>query len=387
MTDLDLSSILADRQTKIIICCGSGGVGKTTTSAALAVRAAEAGRKTVVLTIDPARRLAQSLGVGQLDNTPRPVHGIDTAAGGSLDAMMLDMKRTFDDVVTTHAAPDKAEAIFANPFYQALSTSFSGTQEYMAMERLGQLSAEADAAGRWDLIIVDTPPSRSALDFLDAPEHLSRLLDGRFLRLLLNPAKGPLKLMSVGFNLAYSAMEKVLGAQIITDVKTFAAAFETLFGGFRARSQETLALLSSDSTTFLVVATPEPDALREARFFVDRLTESGLPLSGLVVNRTHASELEISAERAIALAEDLELKSEPADPPDAGSERRDYTCEVAALRRHADRMRMIEREQRLLDRFSSSRPDVAMTRVAALASDVTDLDSLRRLGTSLVDQN
>jgi anion-transporting ArsA/GET3 family ATPase len=136
-----------------------------------------------------------------------------------------------------------------------------------------------------------------------------------------------------------------------------------------------------------VVATPEPDALREARFFVDRLTESGLPLSGLVVNRTHASELEISAERAIALAEDLELESVTADPADTGSERRDYTCEVAALRRHADRMRMIEREQRLLDRFSSSRPDVALTRVAALASDVTDLDSLRRLGTSLVDQN
>lgn len=274
------------------------------------------------------------------------------------------------------------------------------------MEKLGQLSAQADADGSWDLIIVDTPPSRSALDFLDAPEHLSSLLDGRFLRLLLNPARGPLKLMSVGFNLAYSAMEKVLGAQIITDVKTFAAAFETLFGGFRARSEYTRALLSSDSTTFLVVATAEEDALREASFFVDRLTDSGLPLSGLVVNRTHASELEISAERAIALAEDLEAagsdhtpdsgsdsdadsdtESDAALAPDGDPGRVDYTAEVAALRRHADRMRMIEREHRLLERFSSSRPDVAMTRIPAFASDVTDLDSLRRLGTSLVDEN
>lgn len=373
---LDLGAVIADRQTKIIICCGSGGVGKTTTSAALAVRAAEAGRRAVVLTIDPARRLAQSLGVGQLDNTPRPVTGIDTTRGGSLDAMMLDMKRTFDDVVAMHATPKKARMIFANRFYQALSTSFSGTQEYMAMEKLGQLSAQAESEGRWDLIIVDTPPSRSALDFLDAPEHISTLLDGRFLRLLLSPARGPFRLMSVGFNLAYSAMEKVLGAQIITDVKTFAAAFETLFGGFRARATETLRLLSSERTTFVVVATPEPDALREASFFVDRLTESGLPLSGLVVNRTHTSQLELSADRALALAEDLE---ESAAQP--GSE--PHAAEIAALRRHADRMRMIEREQRLLERFSSSRPDVAATRVPALPADVTDLAALRELGDHL----
>jgi anion-transporting ArsA/GET3 family ATPase len=372
MTALDLAGVLDDRTTKIIICCGSGGVGKTTTSAALAVRAAEQGRKAVVLTIDPARRLAQSLGLGELDNTPRPVRGIDTAAGGSLDAMMLDMKRTFDDVVSTHATPDKAAAIFANPFYQALSTSFSGTQEYMAMEKLGQLSAQADADGRWDLIIVDTPPSRSALDFLDAPEHLASLLDGRFLRLLLSPSKGPFRLFGAGFNFAYSAMEKILGAQIITDVKTFAAAFETLFGGFRARSEETLALLSSERTTFVVVATPEPDALREASYFADRLTESGLPLSGMVVNRTHSSQLEVSAERAIALAEDLAA---------------DHSAEIAALWRHADRMRRIEREHQLLDRFSASRPDVALRSVAALPRDVTELESLRRLGSLLVDQD
>ncbi|MBO0810702.1 MAG: ArsA family ATPase [Microlunatus sp.] len=384
MTGLDVAGVINDPQTRIVICCGSGGVGKTTTSAALAVRAAESGRRVVVLTIDPARRLAQSLGVEQLDNTPRPVHGIDTSDGGSLDAMMLDMKRTFDEVVSDHATPDKAAAIFANPFYQALSTSFSGTQEYMAMEKLGQLSAQAEADDRWDLIIVDTPPSRSALDFLDAPEHLASLLDGRFLRLLLTPAKGPLRLMGVGFNLVYSAMERILGAQVITDVKTFAAAFETLFGAFRARAERTLALLGTSSTTFLVVATPEPDALREASFFVDRLTESGLPLSGLVVNRTHGSELEISAERALALAEDLEPD---ADTPNGRTSSRYPSPEIAALRRHADRMRLIEREQRLLARFSSSRPDVALRSVPALPGDVTDLAALRLLGSALADEN
>ena len=176
---LDIDKIIGDREIKIIICCGSGGVGKTTTSAAIALRAAEAGRKVVVLTIDPARRLAQSLGVGELDNTPRPVPMIDTAAGGSLDAMMLDMKNTFDDVVIAHSTPEKAEAILQNQFYVALSSEFSGTQEYMAMEKLGQLHSEAEANGTWDLIVVDTPPARSALDFLDAPEHLSSLLDGQ----------------------------------------------------------------------------------------------------------------------------------------------------------------------------------------------------------------
>lgn len=164
-----MDALLANRGTRIIVCCGSGGVGKTTTAAALALRAAEQGRRVCVLTIDPARRLAQSMGLEHLDNVPRVVPDVDLTAGGLLEAMMLDMKRTFDETVETHAAPDQARAIFANPFYQSMSSSFTGTQEYMAMEKLGQLRAQADVDGRWDLIIVDTPPSRSALDFLDAP--------------------------------------------------------------------------------------------------------------------------------------------------------------------------------------------------------------------------
>jgi anion-transporting ArsA/GET3 family ATPase len=175
---LDVDALLDDPHTGIIVCCGSGGVGKTTTSAALALRAAERGRKVVVLTIDPARRLAQSMGIEELDNTPRPVPGLATESGGSLDAMMLDMKRTFDEVVESQASPEKARQILENPFYIALSSSFAGTQEYMAMEKLGQLRRDAQVAGTYDLIVVDTPPSRSALDFLDAPERLSSFLDG-----------------------------------------------------------------------------------------------------------------------------------------------------------------------------------------------------------------
>src|ERR1700754_3394411 len=181
-----MDSLILDRSTRIVVTCGSGGVGKTTTAAALALRAAQAGRRTVVLTIDPARRLAQSMGLTELDNTPRAVKGVSgVKKGGALFAMMLDMKRTFDEVVTAHSTPDRAEQIFANPFYQALSSSFAGTQEYMAMEKLGQLVS----ANEWDLIVVDTPPSRSALDFLDAPNRLGRFLDGRMVRLLTAPAK------------------------------------------------------------------------------------------------------------------------------------------------------------------------------------------------------
>jgi anion-transporting ArsA/GET3 family ATPase len=367
---LDIDKIIGDRETKIIICCGSGGVGKTTTSAAIALRAAETGRKVVVLTIDPARRLAQSLGVGELDNTPRPVSMIDTAADGSLDAMMLDMKGTFDDVVLAHSTPEKAAAILQNQFYVALSSEFSGTQEYMAMEKLGQLHAEA---GRWDLIVVDTPPARSALDFLDAPEHLSALLDGRFLRLLLHPTRGPLRIMGAGFSMMSAVMTRILGAQIISDVQTFVRAFEALFGGFRQRATSTFELLSSRHSTFLVVATPHRDALRESEYFVDRLTEEGMPLSGMVINRVHTRALAISPERALSLAEDL-----------AGTS---AVLEVEALRRHANLVRVIEAEMRMMERFAAARPAVAQTQVQSLPTDVTDLAALRRVGSLLSDKD
>ena len=304
--NLDVDDLIADQRVRIVVVCGAGGVGKTTSAAALALRAAEAGRRVVVLTIDPARRLAQSLGVAELDNTPRPVLGLDTGNGGSLDAMMLDMKRTFDEVVLAHSTPETAGSILENPFYVALSSQFAGTQEYMAMEKLGQLHAEAVETGSWDLIVVDTPPARSALDFLDAPEHLSSLLDGRFLKVLLAGARGPFRLVSVGFNLVAGALNKILGGRLLTDLQTFIAAFEAIFGGFRERANQTFQLLASPQTTFLVVATPQRDALREAAYFVDRLSEEGMPLAGVVVNRVNRSTLDVSAERAVALVEDLD---------------------------------------------------------------------------------
>ncbi|HET9841713.1 MAG TPA: ArsA-related P-loop ATPase [Nocardioides sp.] len=375
---LDVDGLLDDPHTGIIVCCGSGGVGKTTTSAALALRAAERGRNVVVLTIDPARRLAQSMGIEALDNTPRPVKGVGDSGSsrdkGSLDAMMLDMKRTFDEVVTSQASPEKARQILENPFYVALSSSFAGTQEYMAMEKLGQIYADSRRDGTYDLIVVDTPPSRSALDFLDAPERLSSFLDGRFIRLLLAPAKGPARLMSAGLGMVTNALTKVLGAQVLRDMQTFVAAFDTLFGGFRQRAQKTFELLQADGTAFLVVAAPEDDALREAAYFVERLSEDEMPLAGLVVNRASPQPLgEVSAEEAMAAAQ--RLRKDDADSLTAG-----------LLRLHADRVRIVEREARLRRRFEAAHPQVPTAVVPALAGDVHDLDGLRQVGALLAGE-
>ncbi|WP_155059131.1 ArsA family ATPase [Streptomyces blattellae] len=325
---LDVDALLDDPKTRIVVCCGSGGVGKTTTAAALGLRAAERGRKVVVLTIDPARRLAQSMGIDSLDNVPRRVKGVEDhsgasrsdsiesggrRAGGELHAMMLDMKRTFDEIVEAHADPERAAAILSNPFYQSLSAGFAGTQEYMAMEKLGQLRAKDE----WDLIVVDTPPSRSALDFLDAPKRLGSFLDGKLIRVLLAPAKvggrAGMKFLNVGMSMMTGALGKLLGGQLLKDVQTFVAAMDSMFGGFRTRADATYKLLQAPGTAFLVVAAPERDALREAAYFVERLAAEDMPLAGLVLNRVHGSgAARLSAERALAAAENLDLAGEPA---------------------------------------------------------------------------
>ncbi|MER5796720.1 ArsA family ATPase [Streptomyces mirabilis] len=307
---LDLDPLLDDPDTRIVVCCGSGGVGKTTTAAALGLRAAERGRKVVVLTIDPARRLAQSMGIDSLDNVPRRVKGIDDSAGGELHAMMLDMKRTFDEIVEAHADGERAAVILNNPFYQSLSAGFAGTQEYMAMEKLGQLRARDE----WDLIIVDTPPSRSALDFLDAPKRLGSFLDGRLIRLLTAPAKlggrAGMKFLNVGMSMMTGTLGKLLGGQLLKDVQTFVAAMDTTFGGFRTRADATYKLLQAPGTAFLVVAAPERDALREAAYFVERLAAEDMPFAGLVLNRVHGSgAARLSAERALAAAENLDAEA------------------------------------------------------------------------------
>jgi anion-transporting ArsA/GET3 family ATPase len=368
---LDLEELIEDQATRIVVCCGAGGVGKTTTSAALALAAAEAGRTVVVLTIDPARRLAQSLGLGELDNEPRRVDV--PGAKGELHAMMLDMKRTFDDVVCAHSTPERAEQILANPFYQALSSSFAGTQEYMAMEKLGQLRASE----QWDLIVVDTPPSRSALDFLDAPNRMSRFLDGTMIRLLTAPARAGgragMRLVGAGFLVFSRIISKILGGQLLRDISAFVSALDTMFGGFRERATATYELLRRPGTWFVVVATPEPDALREASYFVDRLSAERMPLAGLVLNRTHPpATTALTATRADGAAEEV------LEADGAGAE-----LAAGALRVHADRMTVAAREQRLADRFTSAHPQVAVRTVPAAAGDVHDLDGLRVMADAL----
>ena len=375
---LDVDGLLTDPATSIVVCCGSGGVGKTTAAAALALRAAEQGRKVVVLTIDPARRLAQSLGLTELDNNPREVEGVQ--GPGRLFAMMLDMQRTFDEIVEKHADPDRVGQILENPFYQSLSAGFSGTQEYMAMEKLGQLRRTGEETGSWDLIIVDTPPSRSALDFLDAPNRLAGFLDGRLIKVLMAPAKAgggfAMKVLASGFSIATMALNKLLGSGLLHDVQTFVGSLESMFGGFRQRAEETYRLLQAEGTAFLVVAAPEPDALREAAYFTERLAAENMPLAGLILNRVHPVAVpELSAEKALAAAEELD-----SDSPD-------QRLAAGLLRLHAERIRLSARERRLAERFTASQPNVAVAEIPAQPGDIHDLDGLRLAGNLLAGSN
>jgi anion-transporting ArsA/GET3 family ATPase len=404
-TPLAIDQLIDDRRTRIIVCCGSGGVGKTTVAAAIGLRAAERGRHVVVLTVDPARRLAQSMGLSMLDNTPRPVPGVRGAqqadpdqdepsqdepghdqpgqdepgqTDGSMHAMMLDMKRTFDEIVEAHADPDRAAQILANPFYQSLSSSFAGTQEYMAMEKLGQLRR----ADEWDLIVVDTPPSRSALDFLDAPQRLGRFLDGRLLRLLVAPAKfggkTGLRMLNASFGMVTGVVTKIIGSQLLRDVQTFVSAMDTMFGGFRERADYTYRLLRMPGTSFLVIAAPENDALREASYFIERLERDGMPLGGLVLNRMHHSPAaRLSAARSLAAVESLQAQNPPSGHESDGSD-----LAIRALRLHAERMRQAAGERRLAERFTAAHPLVPVAQIPAQPEDVHDLEGLRAIGTT-----
>ena len=359
--EMNLLALVRDPATQVVVTCGSGGVGKTTTAAAMAVAAADAGRKVAVLTIDPARRLAQSLGLEELDNTPRAVR---RDGPGELYAMMLDSSRTFDDMVAAHSTPERAAQIYANPFYRTISTSFAGTQEYMAMEKLGQLAA----AGEYELIVVDTPPSRSALDFLDAPQRLSSFLDGRMIRLLVAPGRGVMKLVGAGLTLFTRAVQTIIGGQMLADAAQFTQLFEGMFGGFRERAQQTYELLRQPGTVFVVVATCEPDALREASYFADRLREEHMPLAGVVLNRTHPTLVDLPEAATLDALGEIGSSA----PLAAG-----------VLRVHADRLRLRATEVRLRSRLARAHPDLKMLEVPALATDAHDLPALREIGRHL----
>ena len=356
---LDLGAILADTSNRVIVCCGAGGVGKTTTAAAMALRAAEYGRTVVVLTIDPAKRLAQALGIRDLGNTPQRVP-LAPEVPGELHAMMLDMRRTFDEMVVQYSGPGRADAILDNQFYQTVATSLAGTQEYMAMEKLGQLLAQ----DKWDLIVVDTPPSRNALDFLDAPKRLGSFMDSRLWRMLLAPGRGIGKLVTGAMGLAMRAMSTILGSQMLSDAAGFVQSLDATFGGFREKADRTYELLKRRGTQFVVVSAAEPDALREASFFVERLSAERMPLAGLILNRTHPTLCELHADKAAEAAEDLLVK----DP---------QSLAAAALEIHADRAQTAKREIRLLSRFTGANPQVAIVGVPSLPFDVSDLEALR----------
>ena len=279
---MSVATILEDKE--ICICAGAGGVGKTTTSAAMAVGMARRGLKVVVLTIDPARRLANSLGMPELGNEERR---IELDAPGELWAMMLDAKSTFDEIVEKHA-PDTGtrDAVLSNRIYKELSTAVAGSQEYMAMEKLHELHAE----GRYDLLVLDTPPSRNALDFLDAPDRLSRFIDSRSLQFFLAPSRTGLKLFSRGTGLLFSVLKRITGVDLLQDLSDFFASFGEMAQGFRDRAKAVKQLLADDRTTFLLVTSPAHEAVEEAKFFRDKLEESGMPFGGVIVNRINVEE-------------------------------------------------------------------------------------------------
>jgi len=278
---------------EIIVCAGAGGVGKTTTAAAIALQAAVAGKKTAVLTIDPARRLASSLGLKELTNSPRKVNNRKfSAAGlepkGELHAMMLDTKSTFDEVVTRYApSPEQAARILANRFYKNISGTLSGTQEYMAMEKLYELYSD----GGYDLIVIDTPPTRNALDFLDAPRRMTDFFESRVLRWFLMPymkaGGGIMRVANVAAAAFLKIVKRIVGSEVLEDTAEFFSNLEGMYEGFKQRAREVAALLQSPSTSFVVVTSPAEESVAEATFFASRLNEAGLPFGALVVNRVH----------------------------------------------------------------------------------------------------
>jgi len=270
-------------RSRIVVCTGSGGVGKTTTAAVIALEAARLGRKACVVTIDPAKRLADALGLEGLTNTPSRIDG---DWPGELWALMLDTKSTFDALVTKNAdSPEQAQGILENRFYRNISGALSGTQEYMAMEKLYELHDEHD----FDLIVVDTPPTRNALDFLEAPRRLTRFLDHRLYRVLMAPTRGIVKAVNVAAQAFLRTISKVVGGDVVHDAITFFQSFDGMEQGFKERAASVLELLTQDDTSFILVTAPRRDVVDEAAFFATKLAEADIPVRALIVNRMHPS--------------------------------------------------------------------------------------------------
>jgi anion-transporting ArsA/GET3 family ATPase len=357
MTALD--ELVRDR--RILICAGPGGVGKTTCAAAIALHGAATGRRACVVTIDPAKRLADALGLEALTNDASRVT-VDSVPG-ELWALMLDTKSTFDEVVTSNAgSPEQARAILDNKLYRNISGALGGTQEYMAMEKLYSLHAE----GRYDLIVVDTPPTRHALDFLDAPHRLLRFLNNRIFRLLMAPTRVSLRALGMAAEMFLRTMSKVVGGAVVGDAIAFFAAFEGMEQGFRDRAGKVEQLLADEGTAFVVVASPRRDAVIEAVYFADRLRESTGRVEALVANRMFPAYGPV-----------------PAALTAVGS---DCPAEVAALVANmADFDRVATREEGHITELTGRLPGTPVVRVPFLPSDVHDLAGLAEVGRWLFD--
>jgi anion-transporting ArsA/GET3 family ATPase len=339
---------------EVCICAGSGGVGKTTTSAAIALGMAARGKKVAVLTIDPARRLANALGLAELGNEERRVQ-VDLP--GELWAMMLDAKRTFDELIEWQA-PDEAtrDAVLGNRIYQELSSAVAGSQEYMAMEKLHELHQE----GRYDLLVLDTPPTRNALDFLDAPQRLAAFIDSRALSFFLAPSRLGLKVLGRGTGMVFSVMQRATGIDLLKDLSDFFRSFGGMTEGFRERAERVNALLRNHRSAFVLVTSPRRDAIEEARYFHRRLVESDMPFAGVVANRVHTGTGagDAGAELEPLLGDELAGKVEAAAAAEAGLAERDRE-NLEELRRRLGRKPLIE--------------------VPLLDHDVHDLAGLRRM--------
>ncbi len=402
----ELEEIVAERS--VLICCGSGGVGKTTTSAAIALAAAMSGRRTCVVTIDPARRLANALGIEGLTNTPKQI-AIGTPApastprerpvdvrveagrsasevGGELWAMMLDTKATFDDLVRRYAgSSEQVERILANRIYKELSSALSGTQEYMAMEKLYELVEE----GGYDLVVVDTPPTRNALDFLEAPSRLIRFLEHRLFRLVLMPTRMYLRAVSVATQAFVRTVSKVAGAEILDDAVTFFQAFDGMEEGFHARADRMDSLMRDPDTAFVLVTTPRPEAIDEAGWFTNRLDQYGIEIQALVANRVHPVFLPAGTDVTIddlnGVADRLEARDAAGAKTATGADTKregDWAArmEAAALIRNLSNYELVaRRDQKAVSALGSRMSPSSVTSVPLLTEDVHDLQGLHRL--------
>jgi anion-transporting ArsA/GET3 family ATPase len=370
---VNAAPLLAD--TRVCVVGGSGGVGKTTTSAALAAGMAARGLKVAVMTIDPAQRLATALGLDELGNEPHRIDSERFAAHGlplqgELWAMTLDPKRTFDELIEK-LSPDAAtrEQILANRVYRELSDAIAGSQEFTAVAKLYEL-AQDDS---WDLLVLDTPPSRNALDFLDAPDRLSAFFDGRALQTLLRGGGAGLRLIGRGTGLVLGLLRRVTGAALLSDLSDFFRLLGGLLGDFRERAEQVEALLRAPGTTFLLVTSPEREPIDEAIYFQRRLRAARMRLGGAIVNRMHADELgdEDPADVPALLAAEASLS-----PALAARVAAAFADEHALARRDAANVR------RLRERLGS---DLPLLRVPLLDGDVHDVDGLVRLHAELFE--